>query len=62
MAMLWAENNEEEERDSRVQELVDLRVELCDDFASDIQLYIAYHSLHPAALEREVNESTAACA
>jgi hypothetical protein len=60
MAMLWAENNEEEERDSRVQELVDLREGLCDDFAADLQLYIAYHSLQCGGLECDGGDEIAA--
>jgi hypothetical protein len=57
IAMMWAENNEQEERDSRVQEFVDLRDGLCDDFAADLQLYIAYHSMQREILWGEAIET-----
>jgi len=57
IAMSWAENNEEEQRDSRVQDLVGLREDLCDDFAADLELYLAYHSMQRDTLRCEVVES-----
>jgi hypothetical protein len=57
IAMSWAENNEEEQRDSRVQDLVGLREALCDDFAADLELYVAYHSMRHDTLQFEESES-----
>jgi len=57
IAMMWAENNEQEERDSRVQDLVGLREALCDDFAADLELYVAYHSMQRETLQFKEVES-----
>jgi hypothetical protein len=57
IAMKWYEDNEQEERDSRVQDLLGLREALCDDFAADLELYVAYHSMRHDTLQFEESES-----
>jgi hypothetical protein len=43
MANDWAKNNADEKSADRVKELVTLREALCDDFAADLDLYIAFY-------------------
>merc|ERR1719247_2384731 len=39
----WAKNNADEQSGERVKELCSLREALCDDFAADLDLYIAFY-------------------
>lgn len=53
MANEWAKTHADAQSGERVKELVTLREALCDDFAADLDLYIAFYCVSKELQEGE---------
>jgi len=58
MANEWAANNDDEKSGERVKELVTLREALCDDFAADLNLYIAFYCVSKELQEAQAQQAS----